>query len=140
MPVETSGEFGTPGANREWLSAQATLAIRHIVRTCGPPPQEMELEVQWQDHELGSYPLIVLTWEDAMRGAPGKYLSKCEAALLKIWNSAAICSSGIPDLRNAFIWPGKNFANPPLIAYNCLPRGSPSPSHGITSFTVQQPG
>jgi hypothetical protein len=28
----------------------------------------MELEVQWQDHELGSYPLIVLTLEDAMRG------------------------------------------------------------------------
>ena len=86
MPVETIGEFGTPGANREWLSAQATLAIRHIVRTCGPPPQEMELEVQWQDHELGSYPLIVLTWEDAMRGAPGKYLSKCEAALFEFEN------------------------------------------------------
>src|SRR5258708_32995183 len=28
----------------------------------------MELEVQWQDHDLGEYPTIVLTWEDAMRG------------------------------------------------------------------------
>jgi hypothetical protein len=83
MPVEIIGEFGTPGASREWLSAQATLAIRHIIGTCGPPPPEMELEVQWQDHELGSYPLIVLMWEDAMRGPPGKYLSKCEAALFE---------------------------------------------------------
>jgi hypothetical protein len=30
----------------------------------------MELEVQWQEHELGEYPTIVLTWEDAMGGAP----------------------------------------------------------------------
>ena len=57
MPVELIGEFGTPGASREWISAQATLAIRHIIKVCGEPPPEMELEVQWQEHELGSYPL-----------------------------------------------------------------------------------
>jgi hypothetical protein len=83
MPVEIIGEFGTPSANREWLSAQATLAIQNIIETCGPPPPEMELEVQWQEHELGSYPVIVLIWEDAMRGAPAKYLNKCEAALFE---------------------------------------------------------
>jgi len=81
MPAEIIGEFGTPGANREWISAQATLAIRHIVKVCGEPPPEMELEVQWQDHELGSYPLIVLLWEDAMRGAPWDYISRCQEAL-----------------------------------------------------------
>jgi len=86
MPVETIGEFGTPGASRVWLSAQATLAIRHVIQTCGPPPSEMELEVQWQEHELGSYPLIVLMREDAMRGAPGKYLSKCQDALFEFEN------------------------------------------------------
>jgi hypothetical protein len=81
MPVEIVGEFGTPGATREWLSAQAVVAIRHLVKTCGPPPPEMELEVQWQEHELGSYPVIVLTWEDAMRGAPGDYIDRCEEVL-----------------------------------------------------------
>lgn len=86
MPNEIIGEFGTPGASREWLSAQAVVAIHHIVKSCGPPPPEMELEVQWQEHELGNYPLIVLTWEDAMRAAPGKYLSKCEAALFEFEN------------------------------------------------------
>lgn len=83
MPVEIIGEFGTPGASREWLSAQAALAIKHIKKICGEPPVEMELELQWQEHELGSYPLIVLSWEDAMRGAPGEYLEKCEDALLE---------------------------------------------------------
>ena len=42
MPVETIGEVGTPGADREWISALATLAIRQIVNVCGPPPPEME--------------------------------------------------------------------------------------------------
>ncbi len=41
----------------------------------------MELEVQWQEHELGEYPTIVLTWEDAMRGAPWEYIEKCEEVL-----------------------------------------------------------
>ena len=35
MPVETIGECGTPGASREWISAQATLAIRFITEKCG---------------------------------------------------------------------------------------------------------
>lgn len=58
--------------------------MRHIVKTCGPPRPEMELEVQGQEHELGSYPEIVLTLEDAMRGAPGKYVSKCQDALCEV--------------------------------------------------------
>ena len=30
-PTEIIGEFGTPGASREWISTRATLGIRHIV-------------------------------------------------------------------------------------------------------------
>ena len=90
MPVQIIGEFGTPGASREWISAQATLAIRFIIEKCGPPPPEMELEVQWQEHELGSYPLIVLTWEDGIRGAPWTYISRCEAALTAYENNGEL--------------------------------------------------
>ena len=43
----------------------------------------MELQIQWQDHELGSYPLIVLTWEDGMRGAPARYINRCQEALFE---------------------------------------------------------
>jgi hypothetical protein len=46
----------------------------------------MESEVQWQEHELREYPTIVLTWEDAMRGAPWEYLEKCEEALTEYEN------------------------------------------------------
>jgi len=81
MPVEHIGEFGTPGASREWLSAQADQAIAHIIKVAEPPPDEMELEVSWFDHELGSYPLICLIWEDAMRGAPWEYIERASQAL-----------------------------------------------------------
>jgi hypothetical protein len=70
MPVEIIGEPGTPGASRGRIDAECRLAIKHLIRICGEPPPEMELEVQWQEQELGEYPTIVLTWEDAMRGAP----------------------------------------------------------------------
>jgi hypothetical protein len=41
----------------------------------------MELEIVWQEHELGSYPTIGLTWEDGMRGAPSEYILRCQQAL-----------------------------------------------------------
>jgi len=46
----------------------------------------MELEVQGQENELGGYLTIVLTWEDAMRGALWEYLGKCEEALTEYEN------------------------------------------------------
>ena len=76
MPVEMIGEFGTPGAEREWIVAECENAIKHLTKICGVPPPEMELEIQWQEHELGEYPTIVLTWEDAMRGAPSEYIAR----------------------------------------------------------------
>jgi hypothetical protein len=45
------------------------------------PPEEMELEIQWQEHDLGEYPTIVLSWEDPMRGTPREYIEKCSRAL-----------------------------------------------------------
>ena len=86
MPVEIIGEAGTPGADREWISAECELAIKHLKKVYGEPPPEMELEVQWQEHELGEYPTIVLTWEDAMRGAPWEYIEKCEEVLTEYEN------------------------------------------------------
>jgi hypothetical protein len=81
MPVEIVGEFGTSGESRKRISARAALAIQQVVKACGPPPPGMALEVQWQEHELGRYPLIVLAWEDAGRGTPWKYVSRCKNAL-----------------------------------------------------------
>jgi hypothetical protein len=90
MPVEIIGEFGTPGAERECIVAECELAIKHLVKVCGEPPPEMELEIQWQDHELGSYPVIALVWDDDTRGAPSNYLSRCEAALAAFENGGEL--------------------------------------------------
>jgi hypothetical protein len=81
---------GTPGAWREWINAGCEVAIKHLKHVCGEPP-EMELyriEVQWQEHD----PLIVLIWEDAMRGGPWEYIEKCESALTEYSNKC--CRAG----------------------------------------------
>ncbi len=61
------GEVATLGVERDWIVAECQLATKHLKKVCGEPPPEIELEVQWQEHDLGGYPTIVLTWEDAMR-------------------------------------------------------------------------
>lgn len=81
MPTEIIGEFGTPGADRQWIAAQGKRAIRYIKEQCGEPPPDMRLVVEWYEHELGYYPVIALVWEDGMIGVPENYLSRCEAAL-----------------------------------------------------------
>jgi hypothetical protein len=70
--VEIDGEAGTPGASREWIDAECRISIKHLIKVCGKPRPEMELEVQWQEHELGEYPPIVHKWKLAMRGASWK--------------------------------------------------------------------
>jgi hypothetical protein len=85
-PQQIIGEAGTAGASREWIDAECQLAIKHLIKVCGEAPPEMELEVQWQEHDLGEYPMIVLTWEDAMRGAPWEYIERCEEALTEYEN------------------------------------------------------
>jgi hypothetical protein len=41
----------------------------------------MALEIQWQEHDSGTHPLVVLSGEDGMRAAPSKYIERCEDAL-----------------------------------------------------------
>jgi hypothetical protein len=40
--------------------------------------------------ELGDYPVIALTWEDAMRGAPWDYVAKCEEAVTAYENDGEL--------------------------------------------------
>jgi hypothetical protein len=90
MPVEIIGEFGTPGAELDWLEAEGKLAIQQIKKICGDPPFEMELEIVWQEHELGNYPVICLVWEDPTRGTPWNYISRCEVALTAYENDGEL--------------------------------------------------
>src|SRR5215468_8204544 len=90
MPSEIIGEFGTPGASSEWIEAEGKLAIKHIVKVRGAPPPEMKLEVIWQEHELGLYPVIGLMWEDPFRGVPSNSVNRCEAALAAYENGGEL--------------------------------------------------
>ena len=101
MPTEIIGEFGTPGANSEWLEAEGQLAIRNVTRICGDPPPGMELEIVWQEHELGNYPTIGLVWDDPMRVTPWNYISRCEAALTAFENGGELPSGWtMPPVRS----------------------------------------
>ena len=84
--LKLSGKQERRGASREWIDAECQLAIKRLIKICGEPPAEIELEVQWQEHDLGEYPMIVLTWEDAMRGAPWEYIERCEEVLTEYEN------------------------------------------------------
>jgi len=100
MPVEIIGEVGTPGAERERTVAECELAINHLKKVCGEPPPETEFDIQWQEHDLGEYPLSVLTWEDAMCVAPWDCIARCEAPLTAEENGGQL-PSGWPMLSVA---------------------------------------
>jgi hypothetical protein len=110
MPMEMIGEFGTPGASSEWIDAQGKLAIRHLKEICGEPPPEMELEIVWQDHELGQYPVIGLVWDDPMRGVPWNYISRCEAALAAYEKRGSFLQAGLcpPFVRMTTTWTNRS--------------------------------
>jgi len=90
MPIEIIGDFGTAGADPEWLGAQGKLAVKHLKKICGDPPPEMELEIVWREHDYGNYPVIGLVWEGPMRGAPWNYIARCEAALTAYENDGEL--------------------------------------------------
>jgi hypothetical protein len=78
-----------PGASHEWIDAKCDSRSNTLKKVRGEPPPEIELELQSQEYELGEYTMIVLTWEDASRGAPRVFIEKCEEALTEYENRSA---------------------------------------------------
>jgi len=65
------------------------------------PRKPQRFRVEWQEHELGYYPIIALIWEDGMLGAPWNYLSRCEAALAAFENGGELPpGSTMPAVRS----------------------------------------
>lgn len=54
--------------------------LKHV---CGPPPRGCEIEITGNDHDLGTYYDISLTWNDPGTLGPVEenYIRKCEIAL-----------------------------------------------------------
>jgi hypothetical protein len=73
--------------------AQGKLAIRHLKEICGEPRPEMDLEIVWQEHELGQHPVIGLVWEDRLRGVPWNCIPRCETALTAFENDGELSAN-----------------------------------------------
>ena len=74
MPIEIIGEVGTPGANPVWISAQATLAIRHIVKICGPLRQRWSWKSSGRSMNSGVIPRSFSSGRRHARNAVELYL------------------------------------------------------------------
>jgi len=83
MPQESIGVCGGQSEQTGWNIAELEIGIYYIKRACGEPPPDFELEVVWNEHELGAYPTIGLSWE-GLRAPPRDYLRRAEHALERL--------------------------------------------------------
>lgn len=77
MGREFIGECLASGEDPEFDNYEMELAIKFIKRACGKPPRGVDVQISWEDHELGSYPVISVIWDDFVTGYPGEYIGKC---------------------------------------------------------------
>ncbi len=56
------------------------MTIKYIKQQCGQPPRTVNVQVTWEDHELGSYPVISVVWDDSITDYPDEYIGKCMEA------------------------------------------------------------
>jgi hypothetical protein len=77
MGREFIGECPGPGEDPELDDFEAELAIKYIKQACGKPPRSVDVQITMEDHELGSYPVISVVWDDYITDYPGEYIAKC---------------------------------------------------------------
>jgi hypothetical protein len=52
------------------------LVIKFIKQECGEPPRGVVVQMTWEHHELGSYPVISVIWDDSVTRCPDEYIGK----------------------------------------------------------------
>jgi hypothetical protein len=77
MGHEFIGECTPSGEGPELDDYEMELAIRYIKQECGKPPRGVDLQITLEDHELGSYPIISVVWDDGVTEYPNEYIGKC---------------------------------------------------------------
>jgi hypothetical protein len=80
MGREFIGECPGWGDDPESDDLETELAIKYIKQTCGKPPRGVDVQVTLEDHELGSYPVISVVWDDSVTEDPDEYIGKCVEA------------------------------------------------------------
>lgn len=86
MPWEDIGSTNTGEMPHDeaWIRFSLNLARKYIELVSGAPPEGCELDIMWQDHELGSYPSLGIWFESY---TPADYINSCERAL-EVFNNA----------------------------------------------------
>jgi len=80
MGREFIGDCPVSGEDTEIDDYEAGLTIKYIKQECGQPPRGVDVQVTWEDHELGSYPVISVVWDDSITEYPDEYIGKCMEA------------------------------------------------------------
>lgn len=94
MSLENLGSVNTGSMPEDetWILFALNLAKTYVKFACGEPPFGCEIEIQWHDHDLGSYPSLGLSSNTYI---PEKYIAGAENALW-IFNKA-ICWSSLKE-------------------------------------------
>ena len=77
MGREFIGECLASGEDPKFDNHEMELAIKFIKRECGKAPGGVDVQISWEDHELGSYPVIAVVWDDYTTACPDEYIGKC---------------------------------------------------------------
>lgn len=94
MSSENLGSVSTGSMPEDetWILFALNLAKSYLKFVCGNPPFGCEIEIQWHDHDLGSYPSLGVSSETYI---PEKYITAAENALLVF--DKAICWSSLKE-------------------------------------------
>lgn len=77
MGREIIGECSGSGEDAQLDELERSLTLKYIQREAGEPEPGVSVEVSWEDHELGSYPVISVVWDDFTVEYPDEYIGKC---------------------------------------------------------------
>ena len=69
-----------PGTDTEWAY---DMAMQFLAVAVGDPPPGVRLDVAWLDHDLGSYPSLVIEWPD-FGDEPREFIRRADHALWEL--------------------------------------------------------
>jgi hypothetical protein len=77
MGREFIGECTPTGDDPEFENRESEMAVKYIKQACGEPPRGVDVQITLEDHELGSYPVVSVVWDDSVCEYPDDYIEKC---------------------------------------------------------------
>lgn len=77
MGRELIGDCFTTSDDASLEDYERELVVKFIKQECGPAPRGAEVQIGYEDSDYGSYPVVVVIWDDYETGCPELYIEKC---------------------------------------------------------------